>query len=234
MKNAYHSIVVSDKRGVMSMFLKKRKINNIYYWSIAESYRENGKVKQRIVINLGTTSSAYTFLKASENYKDFFTKLISFIKDSESCNRLSIKPISLKEANEYVVNNHRHHSKVQGHKFSIAVVDNMNNIRGVAIVGRPVSRELDNGCTLEVTRLCTDGFFNACSFLYSASWRIAKEMGYKKLITYILKSEGGQSLKASGWKCIGEAGGGSWNTPKCGRKRVDKHPLEIKLRWEKS
>lgn len=83
-------------------------------------------------------------------------------------------------------------------------------IVGVAIVGRPVSRYLGDGWTLEVNRLCTDGTKNACSFLYSATWRVAKNLGYKKLITYILDSENGASLKASGWKCVGKCGGKCW------------------------
>ena len=99
-----------------------------------------------------------------------------------------------------------------------------------AIVGRPVSRYLDNGITLEVNRLCTDGTRNACSFLYSAAWRAARNLGYKKLITYILASETGSSLKAAGWKCVGECGGKRWN----GRSapKVDLYPAQMKLRFE--
>jgi hypothetical protein len=85
---------------------------------------------------------------------------------------------------------------------------------GVAICGRPVSRHLDNGLILEVNRLCTDGTYNACSKLYSACKRIAKEMGYDKIITYILESENGASLKASGFICEGSAGGGSMDRQK--------------------
>lgn len=118
---------------------------------------------------------------------------------------------------------------VVGHKFSIAASDG-EKIVGVAIVGRPVSRYLDNGLTLEVNRLCTDGTRNACSFLYSAAWRAARNLGYKKLITYILVSETGSSLKAAGWKCVGECGGKRWN----GRSapKVDLYPAQMKLRFE--
>ena len=93
---------------------------------------------------------------------------------------IKLIPITLKQANEFVLSHHRHHSKVQGCKFCVGVVDERNKIRGVAIVGRPVSRYLDNGLTAEVTRLCTDGFSNACSFLYGACARIAKQMGYER------------------------------------------------------
>lgn len=142
---------------------------------------------------------------------------------------LELVPITLKEANFFVEQHHRHHKSVTGHKFSIAASDG-EKIVGVAIVGRPVSRYLDDGWTLEVNRLCTDGTKNACSFLYSAAWRAAKNMGYKKLITYILQSENGASLKASGWKCVGEAGGKRWTGKR--RPEVDLYPAQMKLKFE--
>ena len=99
---------------------------------------------------------------------------------------MKVVPITLKQANAFVIQNHRHHGKVQGCKFCIGAVDDKGELRGVAITGRPVSRYLDDGATAEITRLCTDGYRNTCSFLYAACVRIAKEMGYKKVITYIL------------------------------------------------
>lgn len=144
---------------------------------------------------------------------------------------LQIKPISLKEANFYVENNHRHHRKAQGHKFSIAVYEN-NELHGVAIVGRPLSRYLDDGMTLEVLRLCTDGTKNACSILYARCAKIAKEMGYKKIITYILAEENGSSLKASGWTLEADnVGGGSWEN--CERRRDDREYVQLSLFEEK-
>lgn len=142
---------------------------------------------------------------------------------------LELVPITLKEANFFVSQHHRHHKPVVGHKFSIAASDG-EKIVGVAIVGRPVSRYLDDGWTLEVNRLCTDGTKNACSFLYSAAWRAARNMGYKKLITYILQSENGASLKASGWKCVGQAGGERWTGKR--RPEVDLYPAQMKLKFE--
>lgn len=105
-------------------------------------------------------------------------------------------------------------------------------IVGVCIVGRPVSRYLDDGLTLEVTRCCTDGTRNACSILYAAAWRAARAMGYKKIITYILESENGASLKASGYKCIGKCGGLRWTGKR--KPEVDLYPAQMKLRFEKS
>ena len=145
---------------------------------------------------------------------------------------LDLVPITLKEANAFVQQHHRHHQAVAGHKFSIAVADTeTEKIVGVAIVGRPVSRHLDDGWTLEVTRLCTDGSRNACSMLYAAAWRAAKAMGYKKVVTYILDTENGSSIRAAGWKCVGQAGGLRWTGKR--RPEVDLYPAQMKLRYEK-
>lgn len=111
---------------------------------------------------------------------------------------MDISEISLKEANTYVEKHHRHHGRVVGHKWSLAAYKD-GRLCGVAIVGRPTGRYLDDGHTLEVTRLCTDGTRNACSALYSACARRAKREGYEKIITFILQSEPGTSLKAAGW-----------------------------------
>ena len=124
---------------------------------------------------------------------------------------MTVVPLTLKCANDFVIQNNRDDGKVKGFKYSIGAVDEKAELRGVAITGRPVSRYLDNGTTAEITRLCTDGFKNACSFLYAACARIAKEMGYTKIITYILITENGASLKAAGWSEQGVCGGGNWN-----------------------
>ena len=104
-------------------------------------------------------------------------------------------------------------------------------LRGVAIVGRPVSRHLDDGFTAEVTRCCTDGIRNGCSFLYAACVRIAKHMGYSRIITYILATEYGASLKASNWTRNGICGGGCWDTPK--RPRPNSVNLGKKVMYSK-
>lgn len=143
--------------------------------------------------------------------------------------RLSLIPLDLSEANHFVAAYHRHHKPVIGHKFSLGAVLG-ETIVGVAIVGRPVSRMRDDGATLEVSRLCTDGSPNACSFLYGAAARAAFALGYRRIGTYILASEPGTSLTAAGWRCLGERGGGSWSVPS--RPRVDTHPLEPKMLFE--
>jgi len=138
-------------------------------------------------------------------------------------------PIGLDEANAFVARYHRHHMPVVGHKFSIGCAAD-NDIVGVVIVGRPVSRRRDDGMTLEVTRLCTDGTRNTCSFLYGAAARAGFALGYRRIGTYILKSEPGTTLLAAGWRLLGERGGKSWSRQD--RPRVDTHPLEPKLLFE--
>ena len=143
---------------------------------------------------------------------------------------MEIQPISYKEACIFVDLYHRHHKPPQGHKFSIAVNDG-DEIVGVVMIGRPVARGFDDGWTLEVTRLCTiEGHKNAASMLYGAAWRTTRAMGYKRLVTYILKEETGTSLIAAGYKEIGVTKGGSWNCK--GRPRIDKHPLGQKKLFE--
>ena len=151
---------------------------------------------------------------------------------------MEIKQITLKEANAYVEALHRHHGPTVGHKWSLAAYKD-GQLCGVAIVGRPTGRYLDDGHTLEVTRLCTDGTRNACSKLYAACARRAKLDGYKKIITFILQSEPGTSLKAAGWTLeSAKAGKPKWNKQRYANKPVqlclfpkNEPPAEYKQRW---
>ena len=147
-----------------------------------------------------------------------------------SSEALALTPISLREANAFVERNHRHHKGVTGHKFSIGCTRD-GELVGVAIMGRPVSRYLDDGLTLEVNRLCTTGAENACSMLYGAAARAARAMGYQKIITYTLDTEPGTSLRAAGWQCAGPAGGERWTGKR--RPAADLYPPQKKLRYEK-
>lgn len=143
---------------------------------------------------------------------------------------LRARAISFAQAKQFIADKHRHHKPPVGWKFGIAAFRGPECV-GVVCVSRPVARMLDDGDTCEVTRLCSDGSKNVCSFLYSRARRAAFEMGYKRIITYILDTEPGTSLKAAGWKLSeAKAGGGSWSRPS--RKRTDKAPLNIKQRWE--
>lgn len=152
-------------------------------------------------------------------------------------------PIELKEAQNFINDLHRHHVASHRDKFRIGCEEN-GKLVGVVQVGRPVSRNLDDGKTLEVLRLCSDGTKGVCSFLYSRAARVARELGYEKIITYILQTESGTSLRASGWKLEADnVGGSSWDRP--GRRREtsnsqlgmfenkEKYPTCKKQRWSK-
>lgn len=142
--------------------------------------------------------------------------------------------LELKEANELVAQWHRHHKPVQGHRFSIGCFDDVRGeVVGAAIIGRPVARYVDQHQVVEITRLVTDGTQHACSFLYGAAARAAKELGYKKIQTYILESEPGTSLKAAGWEMEVISAGGDWNCAVRTGRRTDQ-PMEKKQRWAKS
>lgn len=144
---------------------------------------------------------------------------------------LVLSTISWRAACAFVDAGHRHHKAPVGHKFSLAAKRG-GRVVGVAIVGRPVARPLDDGQTLEVTRLCTDGTPNACSFLYGAAARAAFALGYLVIGTYTLASEPGTSLRAVGWRLARRVRGRSWSCAT--RPRTDKHPTGDKLYWVRS
>jgi hypothetical protein len=145
-----------------------------------------------------------------------------------------LQPISLKEAQVFVNEHHRHNVSPQGHKFSIGLNDG-EKVIGVVMVGRPIARHNDDGWTLEVVRNCViEGYKDACSMLYGTAWRATRAMGYNRLITYTLKTEPGTSLKAAGWKVIGEtkARPKGWDTPSRPRVMAGRYPTEQKTIWE--
>ena len=122
----------------------------------------------------------------------------------------AVVPLTWREACEYVARHHRHNKPPRGCKWAIGVVAD-GELRGVALCGRPVSRHLDDGLTLEVNRTCTQGWPNVNSALYAACWRIGAAMGYRRGFTYTQGSEDGASLSAAGWIKLRELPArGSW------------------------
>jgi hypothetical protein len=146
---------------------------------------------------------------------------------------LRVVPVELSEANALVAQWHRHHQPSQGHRFSLGVVDEDGVWHGACIVGRPVARLAGSPrAVLEVVRLVTDGTRNGCSILYAAAARAGQAMGYERIQTYILDSETGASLRASGWEWEGAAGGGQWKHTDGKPRRTDQ-PIDVKSRWAK-
>ena len=147
---------------------------------------------------------------------------------------LELRPSSKNESDAFISKHHRHHKPPQGFKFAIAASLG-DDLVGVITVGRPVSRMRQRDpFTLEVTRCCTDGTRNACSFLYAAAARAAFALGYRRIGTYTLPEEGGASLRASGWLEISKTSGGANGWSRKGRERLDNHPLGQKVLWEKT
>lgn len=148
--------------------------------------------------------------------------------------QLTIVPLTLAQANALVAKWHRHHKPVRGHRFSIGVVRGDGELVGAAIVGRPVARGCAPYSTAEVTRLVSNGCDNACSKLYGACARIAFEMGFEIIQTYILETERGTSLKASGWyRHHLQTRGGEWEHTD-GKARRKDQPSCSKVRWSKT
>lgn len=148
-------------------------------------------------------------------------------------------PLNLGQANGLVARWHRHHRPAIGHRFSIGAITKDGRLVGAAIVGRPLAKTYDQNMVAEVTRLVTDGTPNACSFLYGRSARAAQAMGFTRIQTYTLDSEPGTSLRAAGWTCEGEAGGGCWRVDhRDGQiplfERGAAYPTSTKLRWAKA
>ena len=114
---------------------------------------------------------------------------------------MRVVPITLREAQAFVSEHHRHNAPPRGWKFGVGLRVG-DTLVGVATAGRPVARHFDDGLTLEVNRTCTDGTKNANSMLYGATWRAAKAMGYRRGITYIQGDETGASLRAAGWRRV--------------------------------
>lgn len=151
---------------------------------------------------------------------------------------LKLAPITISEARRYIAEVHRHNLPPRGGVFAVAA-QNDDRLVGVAVAGRPVARLLDDGKTLEVTRLATDGTPNACSLLYGACVRAAKALGYRRVYTYTLQREHGASLRASGWTLDAELDARpSWDCPSRPRVQTDlfgneRRPSEPKYRWVK-
>lgn len=121
----------------------------------------------------------------------------------------AVVPITFREACRYVAEHHRHNEPPRGHKFSIGLRRD-GELVGVVMASRPVARGSDDGATIEIVRLTTEGDRNACSRLYGAACRAAFAMGYQRVITYTLEDEPGSSLRAAGFTLDGLTTGGAW------------------------
>lgn len=150
--------------------------------------------------------------------------------------KLRAFPMTLAEANDFIAEHHRHSRPVVGGRFAIGCGNDETGLQGVAVVSRPVARQLQDGRTAEVTRCCVDtakAQKGACSFLYAACWRAWRAMGGERLVTYTLAKESGASLRGAGWQVVAEVEprDNPWQGPDRAREW---HPTygQLKLRWE--
>lgn len=227
-----HKIIEKAHFSAMRELLKTEKEHILY---AITTYGEEGRIARQLIFR----NTCLTDSELNEYIEKYPRAVFSAIHSGSrlSCEKIldrrkkrKIKPITLKTANGYVEHYHRHLGGTVGCKFAIGLFEG-DNLIGVAICGRPVSRHLDDGSICEINRLCTKGGDeNACSMLYGACGRIARDMGYEKIITYTLKSESGITLKASNFQCDGEAGGMHW-TGKRNKGQIIPH--EMKIRWSK-
>ncbi len=144
---------------------------------------------------------------------------------------LEVVAVELRQANEFVARHHRHHKPEVGHRFSIGARRcDTGELCGVAIVGRPKARLIDQHRVVEVTRLVTDGTKNVCSLLYASAARAAKAIGYDEIITYTLESEPGTSLRAVGWEEVSRVRAEDWSRPSRSRKPA---MIASKRKWRR-
>lgn len=150
---------------------------------------------------------------------------------------MRIVPLTLRAANDFVETWHRHSARTanDGGKFAIGLLEG-DDLVGVAIVGRPVSRMLQQGeaYPAELLRLCTS---TACpkgggSKLYTRAKRIWQLMGGTNFHTYTLTRESGESLRGAGLKApAASVPAERWDRP--GRpRRARSIEDEPKLRWD--
>ncbi len=145
---------------------------------------------------------------------------------------LRLCPVSLAQANEHVAAWHRHNRPVPGAKFSVGCCDQDGVLHAVAICGRPVARMFDDGDTIEVNRVASDGTRNACSMLYGACSRAAFSLGYRRVITYTQAQESGSSLRAAGWRVIASRPSRpGWSIPSRPREN-DRYASSVRQLWE--
>jgi hypothetical protein len=149
---------------------------------------------------------------------------------------LQVRPLTVKQALKWCRTTHRRLPALQGGMWCIAG-ERDGVLVGVAIVGRPTARLLDNGRRLQVLRVATlpgdaseSGHKGANSILYAACARAGRAMGATDMWTYIHDDEPGTSLRAAGWiKDPVPSPGGEWSRPS--RRRSPAVEAGHKIRW---
>lgn len=149
---------------------------------------------------------------------------------------MKLVPITLREAQRFIAEHHRHSQDPTGWKFGVGLMVD-GDLVAVGVAGRPTGRGLDNGMFIEITRVCTLGTRNACSRLYGALCRASTALGYERAYTYTLASEAGSSPAAAGFVLDAELPARGYGG---GRARYETNlfgeairPEEAKIRWRR-
>jgi hypothetical protein len=151
-----------------------------------------------------------------------------------------LRPVTLAESRRFIAEHHRHNIPPVGWLWGVGLEDEAGRLVGVAVAGRPVARHLQDGRTLEITRVCVlDGMPMANSVLYGAVLRAAEALGYQRVVTYTLEGESGASLRAVGFAPDGFVEEAEWNSPSRPRYEVDlfgnrRRPPGRRVRWVKA
>lgn len=122
--------------------------------------------------------------------------------------RLTIRPATLREANNFVRRWHSHNKPVKGCMFAAACETRGRDVVGVAIVGRPIAPALQDGRTIEVTRVATPGLradrrcWGAMSMLLRSVWQAAWALGVRRGVSYTRSDESGRGYEAAGWVAV--------------------------------
>lgn len=144
--------------------------------------------------------------------------------------KLTIRPVTLDQAQAFVHDWHRHNRDNAGGCWAIACMRG-DELVGVAICGRPVSQVLQRRGYLEILRVAVlEDVEGACSMLYARCKRIGQLMGYQRFNTYNRPGESGASLEAAGFHKVAKVRGRA--EPWANRAARAKHPKQDKFRWE--
>ncbi len=141
---------------------------------------------------------------------------------------LHARPIGQRAARDWIASTHRHLGPPRGDVFRVAIWKS-ETLVGVAIAARPSARMIDDGRTLEISRVATTGERDACSFAYGRLRRAGIALGWVRFITYTLADEPGSSLRGAGWIHAGWTDGGEWSRPS--RERRAAIQSGVKSRW---
>ena len=149
--------------------------------------------------------------------------------------RYFAQPITVKAARQWCRAVHRHLPEVQGGLFAASVC-NDDGLVAVGIAGNP-ARVWQGTGRIVISRVAALSELEhvgnhaapACTMIYGSLCRAARALGYREAWSYTLPGESGASLRAAGFRYMGETSGGEWDRE--GRPREKPVNASKKGRW---